>query len=181
MLYTATVVPYRIALIDEEDLGWYVFDLLVDFLFFIDVIINCYLAFIASDNKLVTDRKIILTNYLKTWMILDILAWIPLHLVFEQTSKDFQSLIRVARFPRLYRLVKIAKLARIFQEMSKRRRSVVNVNANAKISLATERLIWFTVIFSLSIHIIACLWIFIGRIQWYEHDNWLLRYNYPLD
>ena len=74
MLYTATVVPYRIALIDEEDLGWYVFDLLVDFLFFIDVIINCYLAFIASDNKLVTDRKIILTNYLKTWMILDILA-----------------------------------------------------------------------------------------------------------
>ena len=114
-------------------------------------------------------------------MLLDILACIPFHLLFEQTSKDFQSLIRVARFPRLYRLVKIAKLARVMQEMSKRRRSVVNVQANARISLATERLIWFTIIFSISIHVIACLWIFIAKLNYYDYDNWILRLKYPLD
>jgi hypothetical protein len=40
MLYTATVVPYRIALVENEDLSWFIADLFVDFLFFVDVIIN---------------------------------------------------------------------------------------------------------------------------------------------
>ena len=74
MLYTATVVPYRIALIEEEPLGWYIFDIIVDFLFFVDVIINCYLAFFDNANKLVTDRRTIILHYMKTWMFLDVLA-----------------------------------------------------------------------------------------------------------
>jgi hypothetical protein len=41
LIYTATVMPYRIAFIENEmfDAWWWV-DLVIDFLFFCDVIVN---------------------------------------------------------------------------------------------------------------------------------------------
>jgi hypothetical protein len=40
LIYSATIVPYRIALHDEEEFSWIVVDMIIDVLFFMDFVIN---------------------------------------------------------------------------------------------------------------------------------------------
>jgi hypothetical protein len=41
LIYTATVMPYRMAFIKTEFLGpWFIAELIIDFLFFCDVVFN---------------------------------------------------------------------------------------------------------------------------------------------
>jgi hypothetical protein len=52
--------------------------LIIDGLFFLDVIINCNLAFYdEEENLLITDRKTIFKKYLKSWLIVDVVACVP--------------------------------------------------------------------------------------------------------
>jgi potassium voltage-gated channel Eag-related subfamily H protein 8 len=110
------VVPYRIALIDEVTLTWFIIDVIIDILFFLDVVVNLNLAFFDLENEIVTSRKRILQNYARGWLAIDLIACIPLNYAISELSRDYNTLIRVARLPRLYRLVKIAKLAKIVKD-----------------------------------------------------------------
>ena len=76
LTYTATVTPYQVAFI-EQDKSWMIVDLVIDSLFGIDVIINCFTAYFDSEDNLVTDQKKILIHYATGWMLLDIIACIP--------------------------------------------------------------------------------------------------------
>lgn len=78
MLYTATVTPYRIAIFDEDTTEWLVTDVTIDCLFFIDVIINCYLAYYDENMSLVVSHRKIMVNYSRGWLIPDIFACLPL-------------------------------------------------------------------------------------------------------
>ena len=76
-------MPYKMAYIDSE-IGdeWFIVDMTVDALFFIDVLVNCTTAYQDEmEGTLVTSRKKILLNYLRSWMILDIIACFPFGLI----------------------------------------------------------------------------------------------------
>lgn len=58
LIYTATVMPYRMAFIESvmwDD--WFIAELIIDILFFTDFIVNCLSAYYNSDGVLVVDRK----------------------------------------------------------------------------------------------------------------------------
>jgi hypothetical protein len=78
LLYTATVTPYRIAVFDDDTLEWLIIDLVVDCLFFLDVIINLFLAFYDANMSLVTNHRKILVNYATGWLFPDLIACLPL-------------------------------------------------------------------------------------------------------
>lgn len=66
LLEVAIVTPYRVSFIEEEEgMAWFASDLIIDCLFFIDVIVNCFLAFYDKDKHVVYDKKKILLHYLK--------------------------------------------------------------------------------------------------------------------
>lgn len=50
MLYTATVMPYRIAFEDTISDGWLITDYFTDSLFWIDMVINMFTAFYNEDG-----------------------------------------------------------------------------------------------------------------------------------
>jgi hypothetical protein len=77
MMYTAIVTPFVIALIDMDKIEWLVTDTIIDSLFFIDVGINCFLAYYTEDNNLEVRRKKIIQNYATGWMMIDLLACVP--------------------------------------------------------------------------------------------------------
>lgn len=53
LIYTATVMPYKIAFIDNEIYdGWWFWDLTIDALFFVDIIMNICSAYYDSDGVL---------------------------------------------------------------------------------------------------------------------------------
>lgn len=77
LIYTATVTPFRIAFVDEDPIGWFIFDLTVDCLFFMDVLVNMFLAYYDDEMNIVVERKRIIVRYLKGWLIPDLFACFP--------------------------------------------------------------------------------------------------------
>lgn len=88
LLYTALVTPFAIALLDIDKIEWLIIDLIVDMCFMTDVIVNCFLAYYNEENLLITEKRKILSHYLRTWMILDLIACIPFQLILN-SSKDY--------------------------------------------------------------------------------------------
>ena len=89
LLYTAIIMPYRMAFI-EPVWGdtWFFIELSVDALFMIDVIVNLLSAFYDSEHELVIDREIIFMTYLKSWMLFDIVACIPINLIESLVGQE---------------------------------------------------------------------------------------------
>jgi potassium channel len=108
LLFTAVVTPYRVSFSDEDPIEWIIVDSIVDSVFAIDIILNFFSAYYDSEDNLVTNRKQIALKYLRSWLLVDFLAIIPISLILN-SNKDYNSLARVARLPRLYRLLKTAK------------------------------------------------------------------------
>jgi hypothetical protein len=53
-------------------------------------------------------RKKIALTYLKTWFFFDFISIIPVSIILD-SNKDYTSLARIARLPRLYRVLKMTK------------------------------------------------------------------------
>ena len=74
ILYTTTVGPFEIAFIDSTSIDfWFLCDTIIDFCYILDVIINCNTAFYDNNALLKGTRKEIVMNYLKGWLVIDIL------------------------------------------------------------------------------------------------------------
>jgi len=57
LIYTATVMPYKIAFIESEPGdGWFYLEIVLDLLFFVDVIVNIFSAYYDNESQLVTNR-----------------------------------------------------------------------------------------------------------------------------
>lgn len=171
LIYTAFVTPYRVSFVEIEDMSWTIVEYVVSTFFFCDFIINCNLAYYDSEKSLVFQRKRILYNYLFGWMIPDIFACLPFSLIFEQ-NKQYNSLVRVARIPRLYRLFKITKLFRMAKMMKNRGKIFKHVNVLLKISMAFERIFWFVFTYLILVHLVTCLWVFVGKFDM-TSINWI--------
>ena len=77
LLYVATLMPYRIAFVDENTGFWFYFDIFIDFSFIADIFINIFSAYYDDENKLVTNRRVIFMTYLRSWFLLDLIASFP--------------------------------------------------------------------------------------------------------
>lgn len=75
-------MPYHLAFRDPIYYdGWAIFELLVDFLFFIDIIVNFLSTYLTNEGDEVTDPRVIAKGYLKSWFLLDLIACVPFSLI----------------------------------------------------------------------------------------------------
>jgi hypothetical protein len=170
LIFTAIVTPYRISFVEYDNLPWLVVEYVITCLFFADFIINCLLAYYDKEKNLVFDHRKILSNYFLGWMIPDLFACMPFNIILEQ--KQYNSLVRVARIPRLYRLFKITKLLRITKVMKNSSKILKHMNIILKISIAFERIFWFVFTYFIFLHLVACLWVFVGNLE-PSSQNWI--------
>ena len=171
VIYTVTLVPYRIAFIEHDVIAWQVLDSIVDLIFMFDVLANCFSA-VYIDNELITSLKKILSNYAKTWMLLDIISGIPFNMILAQTS--WGSLTKLIKLPRLYRCVKIAKILQ--GSVLDKLYSIRFFRYFFDISLRSKRFLYFTCIFFIVCHLLTCSWYFISTLD--DRNNWVLKYGY---
>lgn len=83
------LIPIKLTFMEyNEPFIYVVYDLLVDVLFLSDIIIR-FNTPIYLEGRLITDRKVIIKAYLRSWFILDLLACFPFS-VFRWLSKDWQ-------------------------------------------------------------------------------------------
>ena len=74
-------VPYRIPFEDVTPPSWFYIDVITDFLFMIDLVLNFVTAIENDNGELCTDRKKIVVSYLKTWFLIDFMSSIPITLI----------------------------------------------------------------------------------------------------
>ena len=125
ILFVCITAPARIAYSDHDNFTWTVIGVGVDLFFFVDMGLNFVTAYYDKEYNLVTNRKVcaslvcrtryllflraqkIAKNYLTHWFAIDFLSILPIQLLMN--TGDYNSLARIARFPKIYRLVKITR------------------------------------------------------------------------
>jgi hypothetical protein len=106
-------MPFRMAFIEDD---WFWFELCIDGLFFTDILITLNTAILNGKNELIVDRKKIFMKYLKSWLLIDLLACIPLEPISNDDSlANYNDALRIFRLPRLYRLLRISRLFKFFK------------------------------------------------------------------
>lgn len=179
LLYTALVMPYRLAFMEgnEDETSWFVAERMVDGLFFMDVILICFTAVEDSNGNLITDNRRIFTRYLRSWLVLDLVACIPFSLLESQDdyhSGTHNSMIRLLRLPRLYRLLRITRLYRLALK-GKAAETLERLQDYLAINRGVTKIAYFAVSVLVSLHVSGCLWYYIAKLQGFGPDTWVSR------
>ena len=177
LIYTGIFVPYKLAFILEDVQSLVVLDMIVDILFFIDIIINFFSAIEAKGGKLIQDLKTIAKMYLTGWFWLDLIACIPFDMIGDGTDEymtdasDNNELFRLLRLPRLYRLVRLLRLVKMLR-VFKNSNLIMGLIDAVHVTPAVTRLMktLFGVVYL--VHLFACIWFFTAGFT-RKYDSWV--------
>jgi potassium voltage-gated channel Eag-related subfamily H protein 7 len=181
LMFTATVTPYEIALL-ETKLDWLFWvNRLVDFAFTLDIGINFFLMYTDATGRMVNNRAKIRMNYVTSWFTLDVLSIIPGYLdCYMVASGDKGSsgqlkgirATRLAKMGRVIRLLRLLKMARIFRfnRIMQRWITVVNFQYSQLAILKNMALIAVTT------HWMACVWLIIPQLEYRSEYTWISDY-----
>ena len=177
LLWTATVMPFRICFEDDISTGWFVIELTIDSLFFLDILVTMNSAYMNEDQKLVNNRKQIIKSYLRGWFVLDLIACMPFQLmVSEDEDASYNKLLRLMRIPRLYRLIRIFRLFKLIRLF--RSQAFFNKIINKlKVTTGILRLIKFCFSVVLMIHIVGCFWYYLAKLEDFSYSTWVFRHS----
>jgi hypothetical protein len=114
--------------------------------------------------------------------VLDFVAIFPFSLVFSTAS--YNSMVRMARLPKLYRLIKMMKydilfipfrLVRLLKVVKERTKISRFINESLKMSIGMERLFTFILIVMIMTHVFSCMWYFIAKLEDFTPESWVVQ------
>ena len=108
------VTTAQMALYEKLSTGWTTINYIVDFLFFLDILLIFNTAIINEDGQIIEDRTYIAKTYLKGWFFIDFVAILPFELMIPSGGES-ANVVRFARIGRLFKMLKLMKLLRIMK------------------------------------------------------------------
>ena len=172
IIYCIIINPLEIAFFDSN-VGFNIINLIIDFIFLADLVMNFFRAYEGKDNKTVDDCKMIASNYLCGWFILDLVCSIPYTLILG--VQDYKGkvirIVRLAKLSKMIRLLRFLKSIKFFQQTEKLPlwlKKMLHQDSFLKGILRTSV---FTL---LMVHIVACLWKFAAEFDEENvESNWM--------
>ena len=173
LIYSALVVPFTSSFYDLQPGDFLLnLDVMIDISFIIDFIISLNTAFYNEDNVLILSRKSIMMNYFKNGMIIDFFSSFPFSL-FDATSTGYSKFLRILR---LRALTKLLKLSKIFKMIGKKEHSIMKYLENFfSFTHSSIRIIRFITILALCIHLAACIWHLLAKLDDFVPNTWIVR------
>ena len=166
LIYTCTVMPWVLAFEESSNSGpWLYIDIVIDSIFFIDILVTSNLAYQDKDRNFIYNRRKILKNYAKGMLMFDILAIFPFNYLTNSSTR-VNTYFKVLRLTRLLRLVKALKLNKILESLTGGKEATY---------MAVNRLIICLVLILLLIHFTSCIWNFTARLDNYDPKTWIVR------
>lgn len=181
IIYSALVMPFFTAFYDSDSSNPItIMDYIFSVVYFADFCLQCSTAYYDVNGIIIVSRWRIFVKYSKTWMIIDLLAFMPFEsLDFYHASGNtkINPLFKLARLPRLYKLFKISKVLKCLK-LSNRYGIMMKLQDIFTVRHSIMRLL--TTIFTITIllHIAACLWYFVARIEDFNDKTWVFRGGY---
>ena len=191
VICSAIVVPLMVAFEAEMPLetreALDFTDFFFDASFLFDILVSSNIAF-RKDGFLITVRRLVVVNYLKTWFLLDFVSSFPLSWILPP-SDEGTAAGEISRINKLLRLVKLGKLLRILKLFKIFDRLAESVRFNP----ASFRLLTLAISLFFMSHLFGCLWYMV--LSWGDgtlHDYDVMRnesdtitymreQRYPLD
>ena len=163
--------------------GLIIFEFIMDFFCFIDLILGFFTAYYDFDENLITNNNIIALHYLSRWFTIDFLSAIPFNTLiilfqpFKNIKKDKLRFIEDNSLYDLLILIRVLKLFKVFLHnafIEKIKKSIEGIDVLDK---------WIRVYVSLfagfaAIHILSCIFIFLGTLQF---PNWIYSNGYEIN
>ncbi|OCT95652.1 potassium voltage-gated channel subfamily H member 3 [Xenopus laevis] len=150
-LYVAVTVPYNVCFSNSKEEGATIprcpptaCDLIVEILFILDIVLNFRTTFVSQSGKVVFSPRLIVYHYFRTWFLLDLLAALPVDLLYSFN-------VNVYFGAHLLKTVRLLRLLRLLPRLDHYSRYSAVV-----LSL-------LMVVFALLAHWVACIWYFIGQ------------------
>lgn len=161
LAYTATYSPFKIAFIDDDGVGTFSVELLIDLLFFIDIIVNFISAYVIPETGMLEIRpQKIAMSYLTSWFLVDLGVSFPYELVeTRQTGANYSSmrLIRLAKLPKLYRIFRIFRIFKLLR-LIKYNKTFKAYIERLKMSAGVLRMIQVSCAVLFMVHLMSCFW-----------------------
>lgn len=178
LLYTATIMPLTIAFFetDSED-EWYYIDIILNCLFFADILITFNSAYYDNCGVLISERKAVCFRYLKSWFFIDFFSCVPFNLISGANSHNFNSLLRLAKLPRLVKLLRLSRLLKVLKNNS-RNSFMSKIEDVLNIKTSVMRLFQGFMTAILLVHLMACIWFYSAKFQDFEANTWVVRFGY---
>eukprot|EP00930_Biecheleria_cincta_P096149 TRINITY_DN88021_c0_g1_i1.p1 TRINITY_DN88021_c0_g1~~TRINITY_DN88021_c0_g1_i1.p1 ORF type:complete len:773 (+),score=111.39 TRINITY_DN88021_c0_g1_i1:78-2396(+) len=188
LLYTGTLFPYKLCFLDfrihgsdsvENDQEWIVTEMIVDILFWFDLIVIFFFSYKDDRQHEVCDLYLIAKRYICGFFFVNLLACIPPLWFSAIVGGDGAGgvnrslrLTRMSRVSRLARLGRLAKLAPFLRESPLWQQ--IQAFRGVRMFNLTVGLFWV-------VHMIACLWYLCASLHENPRETWVGRrpVNYP--
>ncbi|XP_071050671.1 voltage-gated delayed rectifier potassium channel KCNH8 isoform X2 [Onthophagus taurus] len=156
--YVAVVVPYNASFVasllqTDGQRPTHVVDVIVEALFFIDIVLNFRTTYVNKKGEVVSDWRSISVNYLRTWFIVDMLAALPFDLLHALYGGDNSSVSATFTIHNIH-LIKLTRLLRLARLLQK-------IDRYAQYSAMILTLLMLS--FTLMAHWLACIWFVIAE------------------
>lgn len=126
---------------------------------------------------------IAITYFKSGWLFIDVVAIFPFDILngdhFFLSSgealggKSTNQVLRIARIGRLYKIIKLMKLIRLVRIAKEKAKIFRYATDILKLGEGMARLLFFTIVSFMVIHIIACLWVFFAGFIENKEGTWM--------
>ena len=118
VVYVSLLFPYYMGFNTEAKGGVAIFELMIDYLFMVDLVLNFRTGYIDRNGIVVLDGRRVFLHYLRTWFLLDFVSSAPLDLLLGPAFRNLNAakLLKVGRLFKALKMLRIGKLAKLTQE-----------------------------------------------------------------
>ncbi|XP_039259381.2 potassium/sodium hyperpolarization-activated cyclic nucleotide-gated channel 3-like isoform X1 [Styela clava] len=181
LIISMIIIPVAITFFNDKmtsDPGWMAFNLVLDFWFLSDIIINFHTGIIVEygDGDVVLNLRRIRTNYLKTWFFVDLLSTLPIDYILQllngvsasASASRAMKLFRFAKMLSLLRLLRISRLIRYVHQWEE------IVNMQYDLAVAAVRIFNLVCLMLLIGHWNGCLQYMVPMLYDFPPDSWIV-------
>lgn len=172
LMYICIVLPYSLALYglpyhEDPPLAIQSIDLCIDYLFYIDIVLNFITSYENADDETVADLLEIGRNYIVTgWFFLDFISTVPLERVLQS------SMLRLAKIGKVLRVLKLMKMMRL----GKLKRLIQKLRARFDISNTVLAMVKYGAMIIFCAHWFSCILWLVPRFQNFPKASWVWVY-----
>lgn len=177
LLYVFIVMPWVMAFEDVAIANnWFIAETFIDVLCFLDILVTLNTAYYDIRGRIVANRKKIFLNYLKGFMIIDIISITPFYLLEQGTIIKSNALLRIVRITSITRVLRGSKIVKLIKYL-KHSESIANIIKFMKLYRGVIRLLLLLFSVLVMSHFVACMFYYTAKLDGYGPYTWVVRYD----
>ena len=154
LVYIAVWAPIATCFDHETSSSHKAWDVVVELIFLLDMLVSMRTSFYDSAKVLVTDKRLVRRNYLRGWFVPDLLSSFPTQLVSLFVDDAGSSKLSEISWLKVVRLLKLVRLRKLFS-LHKLSRTIASTGV---VRPGVVRLLRLLVAYFLTTHLVACFY-----------------------